>query len=500
MKKKYIYTLLTALALASCQKTVEVTPLGFVSPSAVTTSVSGLQNVLNSAYDRFQDFSWYGRDFTILGDVQTDNIYTDPNVPSGGGRYVSNNKNTLSSTYGFWTIAYAAILDLNTVIANADASGGSAAVIAQMKGEAYGLRALAYFNLAQAYCYEPGHEPTTGLAANFKSGVVIRLKPTTDPTSGAPQPRASNADTYAQIESDFQTAISFLPATTLTATAKYKMNKFAAEALYGKVLLYESKYPDAVTQFNLALDPSSGASLAGPGTYTTIYNSATPVGESYFEIGFTALEMSSVTGVNNSLHSYTTPSYKDGITSTFGGQTASDELVAALTAAADDRKNEIYQFGAQGIQGAPGTYTGTVFNWCNKYPSPIAPVGSSYADNVKVIRYADVLLMKAEALAAQTQYAAAAALVTQLHVARNNTKVVPTDATVVQYIRDERRLELFFEGQRFFDEKRWGTGLTKPAKTAVGVIAPDDIRLLAPIPATEYNIVGKTVLPQNPGY
>jgi len=501
MKKKYIYILLSALALASCEKTVEVQPLGFVSPSSVTTSVSGLQNVLNSAYDRFQDFSWYGRDYTLLGDVLTDNVYTDPNVPSGGGRYVSQNKNVLSSTYGFWTIAYAAILDLNTVIANADASGGSAAVVAQMKGEAYGLRALAYFNLAQAYCYEPGHEPGTGLGAGFKYGVVLRLKPTLDPSSGASQPRASNADTYAQIESDFQAAISFLPATTLNATAKYKMNRFAAYALYGKVLLYESKYAPAIAQFNLALDPASGASLALAGTYSTIFNSASPVGESYFEIGFTALEMSSVTGVNNSLHSYTSPSYKDGITSTFGGQTVSDELVAALNAANDDRKTEVYVFGAQGILGAAGTYTGSTFNWCNKYPSPIAPVGASYADNVKVIRYADVLLMKAEASAANADLGTAATLINTLHTARNNTTVVtaatPNLAVVIQ---NERRLELFFEGQRFFDQKRWLTGLTKPSKTAVGVIALDDIRLLAPIPATEVNTVGKTVLPQNPGY
>jgi len=504
MKKKYILTLLSALVFASCEKTVVVTPLGFVSPSSVTTSYSGLQNVLNSAYDRFQDFSWYGRDIMVLGDVMTDNIYTDPGVPAGGGRYTSNNKNTLTTGYGFWSIAYQGILDLNTVLANADASGGSPAAIAQLKGEAYGLRALAYFDLARAYSYEPGKIPTTGLGAGFNYGVVIRLKPTTDPSSGAPQPRASVTDTYAQIESDFQAAITNLPATGLTASGKYKMNKFAAEALYGRALLYEGKYPEAVIQFNLALDPSSGVTLSGPGTYTSLFPGGSaqqsPTTESYFEIGFTLLEMSSVTGVNSSLHSYTTPSYYDGKTSTFGGQTASDELVAALNAAGDDRKNEIFVFGSLGSTTVPFTYSSAPFNWCAKYPGWSTSAGNVFVDNVKVIRYADVLLMKAEALAAQTQYAAAAALVTQLHAARNNVKVVPTDATVVQYIRDERRLELFFEGQRFFDEKRWGTGITKALKTNVGTIAPDDVRLLAPIPTSEVNITGKTVLPQNPGY
>src|SRR5476651_771293 len=107
MKKKYIYVLLTALAFASCQKTVDVKPLGFVAPSQVTTNLAGLQNVLNSAYDRIQSssFNYYGNGYTLLGDVLTDNIYVDPNVPAGGNRYISQNKNTLNSTYSIWTEA-----------------------------------------------------------------------------------------------------------------------------------------------------------------------------------------------------------------------------------------------------------------------------------------------------------------------------------------------------------------------------------------------------------
>jgi len=507
MKKKYIYTLLTALALASCEKTVEVKPLGFVAPNQVITNITGLQNVLNSAYDRFQDFGWYGRDMALLGDVLTDNVYTDPGISAGGGRYTNNNKDVLNSTFGFWSTAYLAINDLNTVLVNADLVGGSATAVAQLKGEAYGLRALAYFDLARTYAYEPGLAPASGVqipgfGPPFTVGVVIRLTPTTDFASGAPLPRATIAATYAQIESDFQAAISNLPpiALTATSTAKFKMNLYAAEALYGKALLYESKYAAAIAQFNLAL-AAPGVGLAPAGTYAAMFNSATPVLESYFEVGQTANEMAGVTGVNNSLHSYTTPTYKDGSTSTFGAQTPSDELVAALNNANDDRKAVIYKFGGAGstVAGQAGTFTGTAYNWCSKYPAPILPANTSFADNVKVIRYADVLLMKAEASAANGDPGTAVTLVNQLHTSRNNATVV-TAAGIVQTIRDERRLELFFEGQRFFDEKRWNIGLTKASKTAVGAIAFDDVRLLAPIPTGEVNIVGKLILPQNPGY
>jgi len=498
MKKynKYTYILLAALSLASCEKTVNVEPKNFIAPGAVTGNIDGLQNVLNSAYDRFQDFSWYGNGIILIGDILADNAYTNPSIPAGGNRYIGQNQNvagnaTTSNGYNYWSIAYTAINDINLVLANIDNVQASDAVKAQVKGEAYGLRALAFFDLARAYSYEPTRIPTTGTGAGFNKGVVLRLKPTTDATSGGPQVRATVEETYAQIESDFKQSINLLPAAT---ASKFRMNKSAAYALLGRTYLYWAKYANAVTQFDLALN-SGSASLAPAGGYGTQFNRGlyTAATESFMEIAFNnTVEITGVVGSNSTVFSYTQPTGKQGGT-TFGGQTLSDELVA-LFEPTDDRKSLIFSYGASSVANTP---TSPMFNWSNKYNSGIG--NNQYTDNVKVIRYADVLLMKAEALAEQGQYAAAAALVVQLRTNRNASVTgVPTDASIIPYILTERRRELFFEGQRFFDLKRKGLDITKPAKIAGGTVPYTDRRILNPIPAGEVNNVPG--LPQNPGY
>ena len=500
MKKNIIYSLGLLLSLASCESSIEVKPKNFIAPDQVTTNISGLQNVLTSAYDRLQDFSYYGRDVALQGDAMADNIFTNPNIAAGGGRYSGANLNTAAtptatgSHYSFWTVAYNAILDCNTVIANIDAVAATDAVKNQVKGEAYGIRALAFFDLARAYGYEPKKVPTAGLGANFNKSVVLRLLPTTDPISGGPQVRSTIDQTYTQIESDFKKAIEFLPASTVAAS-RLRMNKAAAYGLLGKVYLYWEKYADAVTNFDLALSATNtGARLAPAGQYISVFRSSAgaPSSEALFEITFNnTTEIVGVVGANSTPYSYTNPNNRNNV-STFGGQTPSNELVA-LFENGDDRKAMIYSYAASLASQTGG---GAQFNWVNKYSGS---AGAPYADNMKVIRVADVLLMKAEALAEQNQFVAASDVVKNLRTNRNaSILTVPLDASIKDYIQTERRRELFYEGHRWFDLKRKGNGIFKAAQTSRPSISPEDLRILAPIPAGEANNVPG--LPQNPGY
>jgi tetratricopeptide (TPR) repeat protein len=486
--KKYTYVLLAALSLASCEKTVEKDPTAFISPAVALGQLGTIQSLVTSAYDRMQDFGWYGNNIVLAGDVLADNVYTNPNIPAGGNRLVSVNQNVAGQGYTHWGIAYNAINDVNLVIANIDAAAGDAAAKSQTKGEAYGIRALAFFDLARAYSYEPGKIPTTGTGAGFNKGVVLRTKPTTDATTAGPQVRATVEETYAQIESDFKQAIALLPATT-ASTSKFMMNKAAAYAMLGRVYLYWGKYADAVTNFDLAIN-TGFATLAPAGGYAAQFNKPTPTSESFMELAFNGnTEITGVVGSNSTLYSFTNPTNRNGVT--FGAQTVSDELVA-LFEDSDDRKALIYQYGASAATNA----TGAKFNWTSKYSGGVV---SPYVDNIKILRYADVLLMKAEALAMQGQYAPAAALVVTLRTNRNASVAgVPTDASIIPYILTERRRELFYEGQRFFDLKRRGMDITKPAKIAGGTVPYTDRRILMPIPNGEVNNVPG--LPQNPGY
>jgi tetratricopeptide (TPR) repeat protein len=488
MKKRFIFLLITGLAVTSCKNVIDVTPLNFIAPAAVTTDPALLGQVLTSAYDRMQDFTYYGNPMPLLGDVMADNIYTDSTIPAGGGRYTQNNRNVSGSHFNIWALAYLAVNDCNTVIANADGLSATDAVKNQLKGEAYGLRAMIFFDLARVYAYEPNKVPTTGLGAGFNKGIVLRILPTTDPASAGPKVRSTIAETYTQIESDFTKAIQFLPANSLT-TSVFRMNKGAAYAMLGRLYLYWEKYAQAVTNFDLAF-ANSNAKLAAAGAYVSQFRGGlnTAATEGMMELAFNVTsEITGVVGANSTVFSYTNPTGRNGF-STFGAQTPSDELIA-LFEATDDRKAMFYQYGPSSTAATP------LYNWCSKYAGAVG----AYADNIMILRYSDVLLMKAEALASQSQYAAAAALVVTLRTNRNATTVgVPTDATISNYIQDERRRELFFEGERWFDLKRLGNGITKAAKTAVGSISPTDPRILANIPTGEVsNVPG---LPQNPGY
>ena len=207
-----------------------------------------------------------------------------------------------------------------------------------------------------------------------------------------------------------------------------------------------------------------------------------------FELNYVqSVEVTGVTGSNDGLFTYTQPTGRNANNvATFGGQTVSNELLALLETT-DVRRNLIFNSNT--------STTGTAYNWTNKYSA----VGGAYTDNVRVLRYSDVLLMKAEALANQALYPDAAALVVQLRTNRGaSTAGVPTTSAIVDYIQDERRRELFFEGHRWFDLKRLGRTIPKPAQTALSGLVYTDYRVLAPIPTGEISL--NPALPQNPNY
>ncbi|PYF77332.1 SusD-like starch-binding protein associating with outer membrane [Pedobacter nutrimenti] len=484
MKKKFIiYSLSFGLFLGSCEKMVKIEPQNAISPNVALTTIGGYEGLMNSAYNRLIDFSYYGRDFTMLGDVLADNVYTELSVSNN--RWVGQNSNVRGAHYDIWSIAYSAINDVNTVINTIDANikdANAALRVKTLKAEAYALRAMLYFDLARVYGYEPTSVTAGG---GFNLSVPLRLKYTAGLPEAEQIPRGTITDVYASIESDLNIAIPLFPAGAGLSKDRFRMNKGAAYALLGRTLLYEGKWAAAVTQFDNAMNTTNTtARLIATGGYVSGFKT-TPNPESFFEVVINPnTQLGGVIGSNDALYSYTHPTGYNGF-KTFGGQTVSDELYA-LFEVNDDRFKMMFKYGGT-------SPTPPLFNWADKYSGATGP----YADNFKVIRFADVLLMKAEALAELGQYTDAATLVTQLRTNRNATITgIPTDATIKNYIQTERRRELFFEGQRWFDLKRRANGVTKPAKTAIGTISASDYRLLAGIPTSEVALG----LIQNPNY
>ena len=131
-----------------------------------------------------------------------------------------------------------------------------------------------------------------------------------------------------------------------------------------------------------------------------------------------------------------------------------------------------------------------------------------------VLRYADILLMYAEALNEQSASNAAMVIpyINRIRIRAGLTSLSTTlsQSQLRYFIERERRLELNFEGHRWFDLVRTGRAIAVMNNhfsnynivfnKAGSVIQIDAHNLLFPIPLQEINTVGSMVLTQNPGY
>ena len=447
-----------SIAIAACDLGVE--PTNNVAPEQATENLAGVRSILTSAYAQLQDDAMYGNDLLILGDLMADNARTSQPAVNRTGHY----SNSLGSHLGDWAGSYQAINEANYVIESArELTDEDAATANRFVGEALFLRGLFYFDLARIFSYEPGRAVN-----NYTTGVVLRTEATRTAGDAVLKERASVEEVYAQIEKDLQESITVL--TQHGGTSPYAANRANAEALLGKVYLYWGKYQNAITQLTAALQHTS-ARLAEPSEVANMFASAPNV-ESLFEINYDAA--TETLWVNDCAACYTWPN------GTWFSMWPSAELLA------------LFQPGDARIALYPTTATG--IRYVNKYTY----ARGSWTDNSPVIRYADVLLMRAEAYAETGQTALAQADLNLLRSKRNATPITATGAALLQAIQDERRRELAFEGHRWFDLKRRGQDITKPAFGNNATVPYTDFRILAPLPATQ--ITNNALLKQNPGY
>ncbi|QNL51907.1 RagB/SusD family nutrient uptake outer membrane protein [Olivibacter sp. SDN3] len=166
----------------------------------------------------------------------------------------------------------------------------------------------------------------------------------------------------------------------------------------------------------------------------------------------------------------------------------------------EDQRRDITVGVSGGFYDASGSFQrlpqATSQNYTKKYITPVQLVNDSRA-NWKVIRYADVLLMYAEALNENGKTSEALA---PLNAVRSRAGLSPYDLSAPDDIREkiylERRMELAFEGHRWFDLLRTGR--------ALDVLAPlgmQSFRVLFPIPLSQIQVINNpAIFPQNPGY
>ncbi|MBK9397516.1 MAG: RagB/SusD family nutrient uptake outer membrane protein [Saprospiraceae bacterium] len=286
-------------------------------------------------------------------------------------------------------------------------------------------------------------------------------------------------EVYTQIINDLTTAVNQAP--TAYGPTKMRGTKAAAHAILAKV--YATRQPADWNKVNEHADAviASGFSLLP--SYEQLWdgmheNSA----ESIFELdcigGATGSNWGSSMFVGKDWKKFNTPTH---------------DLVDLFDAEQDMvRKNSSILF--QKIT------SWTDVNWdISNYPFCYKMRNTNGTQNQILLRLADILLLKAEALTELGQLDAVSGAQYYVNLVRSRAKLAPTTATTADALRTaiakERRLELAFEGHRWYDLKR--TGKAIETMTALGYTLNEN-KLLFPIPQGERD---KNInLKQNPGY
>ncbi len=466
LNNKYLKTVLIgslALSLSGCSDLLNTEPKQSVSPEVALSNLSGAQAIMVSAYNRMLASGIYSRNFTLTPDALADIFKV---TPSNSQRLRADMINQQGTGTGNWGM-YNVINDVNYIIDGVDALDATQAVKDRLKGESYFIRGLMYHNLVKSYAYEPGKE-----VGGFNHGVILRLTPTKGLTDADLRSRATNVEVYNQIEADLKQAITFL---TGQNNNVYYANKAAAEAILARVYLYWGRWADAENYASQAL-ANTTAQLSNPTNYVAGWESQ-PNRESLFEL---VIGIQETLGTNESLASVSTP-YSSGW---FDIQ-LTDAYLNKLEEG--DARRNLLKF----------SNTGAKVGWyLDKFPGR----KGNFADNIPVIRVAELLLIRAEARAEQNKLAEAVADINTLRTARSASAFASSNKdAIISFILDERVRELAYEGHRWFDLKRRGMDIPKSPETGYPALSySSDHRLLSPIPQGQLDINPNLVA--NPGY
>ncbi len=443
---KYISLVLASLLLVTaCDNDLDQLP-----PKQIEASnLADFDGVLNAAYHYQTGTS---TPLAIMGDFRADNMLMDEEPYPAFDRFNSDlaGGDLVEQFFRpFYSNLYKSILSANNIINNSTDPTEVA--------EARFLRGLSYFKLVAVF-----------------GDITVNLSESPDVSDQSILARQPAADVYNNvIIPDFQAAISGLDNSGL---ADSRASQIAARGFLGKVYMYRGDYSAAATELAAVISAASGAGVSLETDFANV------VIDESSEILFATVRSTSIPDV------YTPATEFPGWFS--GGDTKSlTPLDPDLTAAFDAVAGDVIDAGVGDIRRA--------LTIDESISAGIKYLGGLEQDFIE-LRLSDVVLMYAEALNengsdANTVLALLDDIRTRAGLMNLDPATINTTALVRQAIADERRLELAFEGLRWFDLVRTGTVDAEMGE------AVNSNYYVFPIPNSEVLASGG-VITQNPGY
>ncbi|MFD1096494.1 RagB/SusD family nutrient uptake outer membrane protein [Salegentibacter chungangensis] len=489
-----ILIIASAVLISGCDSYLEKEPIGLITQeqinaeptaSSVTSSVNSTYQTLSSTLNIIGEWNWDDatvlRNDFILQDIASGDMEKKWN-PDGDQAWMDQiaafNFTSMNGAFnGQWSYDYEGIaranqainiLEQDEVIANIDMD---AATRDRLLGEAYFLRAFYYFDLVNNF----GDVPLlTEPLENFSEAYEVTT-------------RTPKAEVVEFIKSDLGMAVSMLPEQKYSSASEpWRVSIGAAKAMQAKVALYQGEWNSVISHID---------ELQSWGFYS--------LNDNYFDSFDVTKEFSEDEVIFAYDHKQgVNPSKGNGLAALMGwGFVAPSEDFVAAFEENDPRLGYTVDVEAQEVHKLLGSTDG-------------AFKGNADSPGNKIyIRYADVLLWKAEALIQLGQVEEGLAIVDEIRERARNTQTVDgsetpagalppysgqglSQAEALAALMHERRVELGFESQRFMDLKRWE--IADEVLTDLGKNF-QDFNYLYPIPQGEIDKSGGQIS-QNPGY
>jgi starch-binding outer membrane protein, SusD/RagB family len=434
-------------------------------------ALNGVYNAM--AFNNFNNAIW------VFGDIASDDA-----VKGGGAgdqseityidQFTADANNGIINNY--WTFCYEAIARANNVIANVPAVPMGDSLKSRIIGEAKFIRAYNYFNLVNVF----GKVPLKLLPQLTQESINVPLSEVTD--------------IYLQIEKDFSDAANALPITYSSAD-QGRVTRGAAIAMLGKAKLFQGKWADALIYFqrvealgiyHLQANYADNFKLATQNNSESIFWIQHLTGQNPF--------------LGNALNQWFAPA-PGGYYFNAPTQSLVDAFEKSNTGEVDPRLDaSIGRDGQPWLNGEifSSTWSPETGYLTKKHQQPFSEVPSARKEDGGLsycyLRYADLLLMEAEAYNENNDAASALENLNKVRQrARASFNGTPPDDLLADItttdknelrkaIQKERRVELAQEFHRYFDLMRWGKTY---AQAALGTDFNYDTKRYFPIPQAE---------------
>lgn len=495
------------LLVQGCSDFLDKEPVTDYDSGIILTTTDGMEALLTGMYDLLAGRYYYGSHMYLYEAAKGPDFFTR-NV-SGGSSYNYETRYTESSILNgnaknSWLQIYSLIRNATLLIENIDdVPATDTDIHRRIKGEAYALRGLAYFDLMRLFAYPPIFSCTWGGKYNeqFKWGVPIIKDVETGTNIFDYEIRRETADdTYAYILDQFGKAALLLGE---KATGRGRMNPAAVKALTMRALLYMEKWDEVITlgeewiaQYEGQYSMLSWESY--PENYHMPFNS-----ESVWELGYSESDNLGSNALNYWVRkpTYELPGNElDGKVSQNVGYAklalswghTNNGLNFLTNYTNDVRQYLICELGIENHPDYKGVrrYVGTKFH---------------YVHNIPMVRLPEIYLSLAEAYFNVGDTGMAADYTTRVSLPRRKAAASITSAANVL---NERRREFILEGHTYWDYFRTARNLTNrqiienstTATISFGSPSGRSYRVVYPIPLAEMNANPAIRDQQNPGY